>query len=450
MTEYQVNIPPEIINPIYRQYLDDKTRTQIYFGGSASGKSVSLAQKAIENILHGGRNWLICRAVQKNNRQSTFAECRKIITTWKLSELFTINKTDMTITCINDYQIIFAGLDDVEKIKSITPLVGVITDIWVEEATQVDDQSKIKQLEKRLRGGGVENKCLILSFNPILQTHWIAKEYFAQTGMTWSNTAKESATGESIAKEYRTDELLIVKTTHWDNEFLTVQDHKQLESEVDEYFYNVYTLGNWGVLGDVIFTNWHVKDLTSMKNTFDNYRYGIDFGFSADPATVHQSHYDKRDKIIYITGELYEKGLTNDGLYNAAYPIIGRGFVKADSAEPKSIYELKSKGMHITGAMKGKDSILFGIQWLQQQTIYVDPSCVNTIMELQQYQWKKDKDGNSTNIPVDKNNHLIDAIRYAYDDDMEERRVTLSFGSKSRTWRDYEKDKDNGKQRPAY
>src|SRR5690606_27492679 len=126
-------------------------RTQVFFGGASSGKSVFLAQRCVVDLLNGGRNYLVCRAVGRTIRRSVFNEIIKIIGGWGLSELFTVNKSEMIITCSNGYQIMFAGLDDVEKLKSMIPARGVITDIWVEEATETDRDS-LKQLYKRQRG----------------------------------------------------------------------------------------------------------------------------------------------------------------------------------------------------------------------------------------------------------------------------------------------------------
>lgn len=131
-------------------------------------------------------------------------------------------------------------------------------------------------------------------------------------------------------------------------------------------------------------------------------------------------------KTIYLYDELYEIGLTNDLLAAAAIDKIGADPVKCDSAEPKSIAELKQYGVKAIPARKGKDSVLFGIQWLQQQTIVIDKRCVNAINEFQQYHWKEDKDGNAIRQPVDKLNHLIDGGRYAYEDEALLKRTTAT------------------------
>ena len=405
-----VNVPKSAINKVYLPYLDNDTRTQIYYGGSSSGKSKFIVgQRVVYNLLRGGRNYLVCRQTKTSIRGSVATEIVKVINEWGIKELFTINKTDGTVTCRNGYQAAFAGLDDVDKLKSLTYIKGVLTDVIVEEATETE-QNSIKQLMKRQRGkvqDGIK-KTITLLFNPILINHWIYKEYFSRIG--WSD-------GQT---EYKSDRLTILKTTYKDNAFLEADDIDNLENETDEYFYQVYTLGNFGVLGDVIFKNWRVEDLSGMADQFTNMRAGLDFGFSSDPAAVGVSHYDKTRKTIYFYKELYETGLTNDVLAERVKDMIGSNRITCDSAEPKSIQELCNNGVSAIGAKKGKDSVNFGIDWLKQQTIVVDKTCINLQNELQQYHWKKDAGGNSLKIPVDKNNHLIDGgLRYAYEGDME-------------------------------
>lgn len=388
-------------------FMDCTSRTQILFGGSASGKSVFLAQRCVKDVLVGKRNYLVVRQIGRTIRGSVFAEISRVIDDWNIKRLFAISKTDMLITCINGCQIIFAGLDDTEKLKSLVPAKpnSAITDIWIEEATETERNS-IKQLYKRQRGGDeAVPKRLTLSFNPILQNHWLYEEYFRSINWAEGQTRHKSI------------DLSILKTWYIHNRFLTPDDIKDLENETDTYFYNVYTLGNWGVLGNVIFTNWRVEDLSEMKNQFTNTRNGGDFGFSSNPAAAIHSHYDSMRKIIYIFGEIYETGLTNDLLADEVKKLIGKERIVFDSAEPKSIAELQKYGVSATGAEKGKDSVTFGIQWLQQQTIIIDVSCINTRNEFQQYKWKEDAGGHAIPVPVDKNNHLIDAIRYAYESD---------------------------------
>jgi phage terminase large subunit len=400
-----VIIEPDVFNAVYLPYLKETARTQIFYGGSASGKSVFLAQRTVYDVMCGGRNYLVCRMVGRTLRGSVFTEICKVIADWGVGGLFAINKSDMLITCTNGYQIIFAGLDDVEKLKSLVPVKGVLTDVWVEEATEVS-RDDVKQLYKRQRGGSNDvPKRLTISFNPIMQSHWIYTTYFSGISLTDSQT------------EYKSQALSILKTWYIHNRFLTDDDIRDLENEQDKYYRDVYTYGNWGVLGHTIFTNWRVEDLSSIQATFTNHRNGLDFGFSSDPAALSRSHYDKTHKTIYIFDELYELGLTNDVLAVDVLKICGRDRVICDSAEPKSIAELRNYGVDAQPAIKGKDSVIFGIQWLQQQTIVIDAKCVNAKNEFMQYKWKEDKNGEAIRQPIEHNNHIIDATRYAYEED---------------------------------
>lgn len=407
-----LEISPNIFNSIYLNYqLKNQNRYQIYFGGSSSGKSVSLAQRCILDVLKG-RNYLVVRNVGATLRNSCFNELKKQIYQFQLSDYFKINGTEMIITCLlNKKQIILKGLDDSEKIKSITPIDGVITDIWVEEATECDYRA-VKQLDKRLRGVSNFKKRLTLSFNPILKDHWIYREYFS----IWED-----------GKQYiENDGISILKTTYKDNSFLEKDDIAALENEPDEYYRQVYTYGNWGILGNIIFKNWEVRDLSNVKSTFDNFYNGLDFGFSKDPDALVHMHYDSARCILYILDELYEVGQNSDQLAENTKKMIGDEIVTCDSAEPRMIDELNRQGVNAYPARKGKDSVLFGIDWLQRQKIVVDVHCQNTKNELQKYRWMEDKNGNVLPKPLDKDNHLIDAIRYGCEDIMDAREIKSS------------------------
>lgn len=401
-------VDPLIFNDVYRPLLSDYTRNQIIFGGSSSGKSYfAVGQRPVWDILQGGRNFLFVRNVARYNRISTFNEITKTINSWNANEFFNIHKSDLTITCANGYQMLFVGLDDVHRVKSVTPQKGVITDIIVEEATETS-YDDIKELRKRLRGLTPEilidgkptkiKKRFVLLFNPINRTHWIFKEYFA--GKFDDNNTF-----------YKNDDLMILKTTYKDNlRFLEQEDVDALEDEKDIYYHNVYTLGNWGVLGDLIYKNWRVEDIAELKNDFDVFDNGLDFGFTNDPTALSRSVSKK--KILYIFDELYERGLTNDQIASKVKPIIGDEIVRCDSAEPKSIIELKDYGIRAIKAMKGPGSINYGIQYLKQFEILVDKNCQNFINEFSMYMWAKNKDGEILNIPIKKNDHLMDALRY--------------------------------------
>lgn len=407
MTTIPIDVNADAINKVYRDGLTNDRRIQIYFGGASSGKSYFLAQRVVADTING-RNTLVLRNVAKTLRGSCWNEITKAIITSGAAHLFSISKTEMLITCNpNGAQILFTGLDDVEKVKSLTPAKGVLTDIWIEEATEAayDD---FKQLEKRLRGESRHPKRITLSFNPVYKEHWIYGQFFGN----WQDGATE----------YRDDGLSILKTTYKDNAFLTDDDRFALENEPDEYYREVYTLGNWGVLGDVIFRNWSTQDLSDFNT--DKPLFGLDFGFSSDPAAAVKVHYDRAGKKIYILDELWEKGLTNSQLAETLKPWVNQHYITCDSSEPKSIKELQNYGVRAVGAKKGPDSVIHGIQWLQGHDIVVDVRCQRMKNELQLYQWRKDKDGQSMRVPEDRNNHLIDALRYCLEHESTARYAT--------------------------
>lgn len=400
-----IRVRPSAFNDIYFDHLQNDKRYQIYYGGSSSGKSVFIATRAMLDCLQG-RNYLVTRKVARTLRGSCWNEIMKAITRYGLNNQFRIRQSDLIIEAKRSgAQIVFAGLDDVEKIKSITPAKGVFTDIWIEEATETTYED-YKQLDKRLRGLSKFPKRMTLTFNPVYITHWIYTEFFS----IWDDS-RQYAEAPSCS---------ILKTTHLDNRFLAEEDHYALENEQDEYYRNVYTKGNWGILGDVIYRNWRMEDLSEYKDAPGKLYYGLDFGF-AEPAAVIKVRFERAEKKIYVLDEVYEAGMVNSELAPKAKELAGRAPVTCDCAEAKSIEELRRLGVNAIGSRKGADSVLHGIQWLQGHQIIVDMQCQNMRNELTLYQWRKDKDGNSISAPVTKNDHLLDALRYALESEMESR-----------------------------
>lgn len=375
---------------------------QIFFGGSSSGKSYFLCQKIVIDNLNGA-NWLVCRNVAKTIRKSVFNEIKKAISTMGLTKYYRINGSDMEITCkLNGKQILFAGLDDPEKVKSITPANGVLERIFVEEATEIT-KNALLQLKKRLRGRSPISKHIVLAFNPILKSHHLYKDYFSG----WQDDKNV----------YEDNDLLILKTTYKDNLFLTDEDIRLLEEETDSYYYEVYTLGNWGVLGHVIFKNWRATDLSEMIPQFDRIRNGMDFGWN-DPNAMLKIHLDTDRKKIYVFDEVYQQYMTDDELLNVSKRFLGKQYVTCDNADPKLIDFLANNSVNAIPAVKGADSILRGIRWLQGYEIIVDVHCQNFKNEIEQYHWQEDKYGNVMERPAGGNDHLMDCLRYACEDEM--------------------------------
>lgn len=225
----KVNIKRDVFNDIYYPYLNNEDRFLLFYGGGSSGKSYFIVERYIHKILKQKMNLLVTRQTGDTNRKSTFALFKQVIKNWNLSKLFIVNESNMRIKCKNGNEIAFSGLDDTEKLKSITFENGELTDVWVEEATECEESS-INQLKVRMRGG-TSKKQMVLSFNPVNINHWI-KKHFIDSGLA-----------------------TVCFSTYKDNKFLTDEDKKVLEDfkDTDEYYHNVYCLGQWGVLGKTIF-----------------------------------------------------------------------------------------------------------------------------------------------------------------------------------------------------
>lgn len=248
-----IRISKKVFNDIYLPYLDNEDRYLLFYGGGSSGKSYFIGERYIYKLVHPKRcNLLIVRQTGDTNRKSTFPLLKQVISNWGLSEHFKINESDMRIVCkLTGNEVAFAGLDDVEKIKSITFANGELTDIWVEEATECQE-ADINQLKVRLRGGK-SKKQMVLSFNPINIQHWI-KKHFIDSGLA-----------------------TVCFSTYKDNKFLTDDDRKALEDlkYTDEYTYEVYCLGKWGIIGKTVF------DARAIQARLDNITPPIKTGYFA-------------------------------------------------------------------------------------------------------------------------------------------------------------------------
>lgn len=222
-----IQIDKKVFNKKYIPYLDNEDRYLLFYGGGSSGKSYYIVQRYVYRLLTRKMNLLVVRQTGNTNRDSTFALFKQVINQWNLSSLFDI--TDLRIKCKNGNEVIFRGLDDTEKIKSTTFENGELTDIWVEEATECKE-AYINQLKVRLRGGK-SKKQMVLSFNPVNINHWIKRHFIDSKLAT------------------------VCHSTYKDNKFLTEEDIKVLQSfkDTDPYYYNVYCLGLWGVLGKTFF-----------------------------------------------------------------------------------------------------------------------------------------------------------------------------------------------------
>jgi phage terminase large subunit len=339
-----------------------------------------------------------------------------------LSSLFKINKTDMSITVKSTgYMIIFKGLDDIEKIKSLTFPKGILTDIIIEEASEIT-QPDFNQLNARLRGyktGSQKNIPfqVTLLLNPIINTHWIKQEFIDK---------------KTYQKAFSVN---ILKTTYRDNKFIDKDYEAVLEGykDIDYEFYRVYCLGEWGSYGDLIFTNWTFAICPYKESDFDAIYVGQDFGF-VHPQVISKIGF--KDGIMYSYNELCAFEKTNKEIIelNKEFDVLHLGeAVRCDSAEPSKIKEWTQHGYGAIPAIKGKDSVTRGIDFVKSQNWIIDDTkCPRLAQEVQIYHRKEDKDGNKTEDPVDLMDDAIKSHLYGLEplSRMKGKPSTLS-GSKS-------------------
>ena len=392
-----VKISKSIFNDAYLPQLENYSpRFNVFYGGSGSGKSHFVISKIVYKCLKfPNRKVLVIRKVGNTLRDSVFALFRSLIADWHLYDKVEIRETLLTISFPNGSQILLKGLDDSEKIKSIAN----IDDIFVEEATEIS-KDEFDQLDLRLRSKNPYNQ-IHVCFNPVSKSNWVYKEWF-ENGFDATDT-------------------IVLHTTYKHNKFLPLDYIHALEKKkiTNPIYYSIYALGRFATLDKLIFNNFKIEifGYQSILNENKNVKavFACDFGYANDPTALVCALIDKVDKRLWIFDEFQQKGLTNDEI---ADKIRFMGFQKeiivCDSAEPKSIEELRRNGItRVKAAVKGKDSILNGIQYLQQFDIIINPKCKYIIDEFENYTWIKDKDGLYINKPVDKFNHGLDALRYA-------------------------------------
>ena len=394
----QLKIHTNIFNPVYLPHLEDfTTRFILFYGGAGSGKSHFIAQRLVYKALKSKRKILVLRKVNRTTKASTFQLLLDTLNQFGISQLCQINRTDFSIILPTGSQFLCMGLDDPEKIKSITGL----TDAWMEEATEftLDDFS---QVNLRVRDPYALNQEIVLSMNPVSKANWTYLQFFANNPDL-----------EEFRKTVR-----IVHTTYKDNKHLPdayVQALLMMK-ETNEVYFKIYALGEFGSLDKLIYNNWQKMDFDpdKIKGTL---LCGLDFGYTNDPTAFTASLLVEEERRIYVFKEWGGTGYLNDMI---ADQIKDMGFAKsiicADSAEQKSIDEIKRMGIpRIRPCIKGKGSVLQGIQKLQQYEIVVHPSCVNVLEELENYAWKKDKNTNEyINEPAENGyDHYMDSLRYS-------------------------------------
>lgn len=359
-------------------------------GSAGSAKSYFITQKLIIRCCNEKIKVLVCRRTGTTIRNTCFSLFKDILNKWKLTPYVKIRESDFNIKFPNGSEIIFIGLDEETKLLSLNN-IGCI---FIEEAFEVP-KNIVEQLNLRLRGN-TPNQQIIMAFNPISKHHWLYD--FCEVNPPSS--------------------FIFTHSTYKDNPFLNAEYVAELE---ELYTRNpqkarVFCDGNWGVNSDgLVFKNWKVEEFNHAEID-GQLMCGLDFGFVNDISAFVASLMDEKNKRIYVFKEYGATGKTNKDLVDI---ITALGFNKstiiADAAEPKSIEEIKRAGINkIRACKKGPDSIIHGIQQLQNYEIIIHPSCVGVITEFENYTWQKDKKTDEyINKPIDDFNHYIDSLRYS-------------------------------------
>ena len=381
-------IPFSVNEELFRENYESDARFLVNQGGTSSGKTYTIMQVLFVYAMTE-RGCVITVVGQDfpNLRVGAFRDAKTIIagSEW-MQRFFRVNESAHYIQGRNGSIIEVNSYQDEQDAKN-----GKRDYLFVNEANGVA-YDIFWQLQIRTR------KRVFLDYNP---------------------TARFWAHNEIIGRK---DALLII-STHWDNHFLSDEEHERIENIEDDELWRVYARGLTGKLQGVVFTNWDIVDELPPRDEWKMCAYGLDFGFTNDPSAL--------ELVVLAHGELwtdeilYDTGYTNPMLSGAMKEAgIGRrDLVIADCAEPKSIAEIKAEGLHIVPSVKGKDSINVGIDILKRYKWHVTRRSSGMIGNLQAYKWMKDRDGKKTNNPIDKFNHGIDAVRYVALSKLNVRRV---------------------------
>lgn len=382
----------------YNRFWNSKKRYVVCKGSRGSKKSKTTALWTIAKMMeYPLSNTLVIRKVERTLRDSCFSDLRWAIHRLGVDAYWKATTSPIELTYAPTGQkIMFRGLDDSQKITSISVPVGYINFVWIEEAYQISKEDDFNMIDESIRGELPEGyfKRFNITFNPWNERHWLKSRFFD----------KES------------DDVLALTTTYKCNEWLDDADRKLFDDMRvrNPRRYQVAGLGNWGVIDGLVYENWKEQVFTLSEVRDCETVAGLDFGYTNDPTAFFIGFLDLEQKKLYVWDEIYEKGLSNRRIFEGIQALgYSKERITADSAEPKSIDELKGYGLRVSSAKKGKDSILNGIQWIQDLEIVVHPRCVNFLTEIGSYTWKEDRFGKKLNEPVDDANHLMDAMRYA-------------------------------------
>lgn len=374
----------EVMNAKSLEVFKAKERFVVAYGGGGSGKSIGITQVVLLRLLSEDKHrFLIIRKVHRTLRNSVFQTFKDIISDWKLQELFSVRESDFRISCKNGNEIIFSGVDDVEKLKSITG----ISSIWIEEATELV-QNDFEQLNLRLRGATKYPKQIYISFNPTSSKSWLKRRFF-------DNTDDSS--------------IKIIHSTYLDNKFIDNEYKQELGKliDVDKNLYDIYVLGKWGELKGLIYRDY--KLIKELPMEYEHRRYGLDFGYS-NPMSLVEVRFIGND--VYIKESYYEREQTTQQLISFMNDndISKSDIIRCDSAEPDRIKSISEAGYQATQAKKNINS---GIDSVNGYRLHITEDSINLLREIQSYKWAEDKNGNTLDMPIKSNDHAMDALRYA-------------------------------------
>lgn len=386
-------------NKAFSEVHRSKKRYIALKGSAGSGKSVDTAQQYLIRLLKDkGRNLVCIRKSDVTNRDSTYAELTGAIYRLGLEKYFECRLSPLQIRCINGNMIIFRGVNDEkqrEKLKSITFQKGKLTDVWIEEATELT-QSDFEIIDDRLRGNLPSGQFyqIKMTFNPVNKNHWIKKQFF----------------------DRQDENTLTCHSSYLDNRFIddAYKVRMQRRKEVDPDGYRIYGLGDWGEIGGLVLKNWEVADISQNANDYDDVAIGQDFGFNHANAILQLAI---KDDDIYILKEIYVYEKDTSEIIEIADKMDLVGKMWCDSAEPDRIKTWKKAGYKAEGVTKekttGQKYQATQIDWLKRRKIYIHPSCVNTMREIEQWKWKRDEQsGKYLDEPVPFFDDAMAALRY--------------------------------------
>nr|DAI03268.1 MAG TPA: terminase large subunit [Caudoviricetes sp.] len=390
---------PEIVGKGYKSYWSFRGRYDVCKGSRASKKSKTTALRIIYNMMkYDQSNTLVVRKTYRTLKDSCFTDLKWATKRLEVENLWEFKYSPLEATYLRTGQkILFRGLDDPLKVTSITVEYGYLCWAWLEESYEITSEKDFDTLDESIRGELPPHlwKQWMITFNPWNEHHWLKKRFFDAEN---------------------DPDILAITTNYKCNEWLDDADLRLFENmkKNNPRRYQVAGLGNWGIVDGLVYENWKEEEFTLDQVVNCDSVDGIDFGYTNDPAAVFIGFIDTEHKKLYVWDEVYKKGLSNKRLYEEIESLhYQKKSYTADCAEPKSIDELRGYGLRVEKSQKGKDSIMHGIQYIQDFEIIIHPRCVNFITEIGNYTWDEDRLGNKINRPIDDFNHLMDAMRYA-------------------------------------